>query len=364
MNNPSLFSPSTSINLIVKTAGNACNINCMYCFEKDKHVSNKFISCDTLEKMIEKVSGTCTVVFHGGEPLIVGKDYFEGLLNTVEKYYPQKITAIRVQTNGTLLTEDWIQLIFHKYKHLNIEIAISLDGTFEMNRLRVDNNNLNTFDDIIHAFNLLDKHGIKAGMLSVISKNSLKYSKEYIELIDSISNIKFVKINALFNIENNQLTGDSITPSEYAKFIIETSEWYIKSNLYKRLPIEPFLSILQRINNKKSKYCNYSARKCFNYLSVYPDGSIGPCDCFSVNDFNIELNTGSLDEAVLSTVNSEKCSVLNKLLEECSDCSIKDFCLSGCLSQRYYFNNNFELKADFCNSKHLLYNAFNNLKLK
>lgn len=364
MNDISLFTPSSGVNLIIKNAGNACNINCKYCFEKAKEVTTKFIEPNFLESIINKVEKTCTIVFHGGEPLIVGIEHFEKLLQIADKYYPHKVTAIRIQTNGTLIDESWIELLFHKYKHLNIEIAISLDGSFEMNMLRNDYSDNNTFSKVVSAFDLLNKHGISAGMLSVISKNSLPYAKQYIDFINSLPNVKFVKINALFNIENNQLSTDSILPSEYAKFIVETSKWYLSTKLYQKVAIEPFLSIIQRINNKKSRYCNYSTRKCFNYLSVYPDGSIGPCDCLSVNDFCINNNSNSLNINIINTLESPKCNNLYEIISSCDDCDIKDFCMGGCISQRYYFRNNKELMSDFCLSKHYLYDTFKHFTLK
>lgn len=364
MNDISLFTSDAGINLIIKTAGNECNIDCRYCFEKNKDVSSCKVDVFLLEQTIQKIDGVCTVVFHGGEPLIVGLKHFEALLKVVEKYYPFKVTAIRVQTNGTLLDDEWINLLFVKYKHLKIEISISLDGTYKMNELRVGYDGVNTFQKVIDSFNLLNRYGISAGMLSVISKSALPYAKEYIELIASIPNIKFVKVNALFNVENNFLTEESITPTEYVKFIIQVSEIYINTRLYKKLPIEPFLSIIQRINGKPSRYCNYSSRKCFNYISLYPDGTIGPCDCLSINQFHIDNAFETINKCITQYLTTESAEQLKRLILECSECDIKDFCMGGCLSQRYYFDGNKQLKREFCSSKHMLYDTFKNIKLK
>lgn len=358
MNDICLFTSDTGTNLIIKTAGNACNINCRYCFEKNKEVSNCKVDDFLLEQMIQKIDDTCTVVFHGGEPLIVGLEHFELLLKVVEKYYPSKVTSIRVQTNGTLLNDEWINLLFIKYRHLKIEIAISLDGTSEMNELRVGYDEINTFKKIIDSFNLLNEYGIGAGMLSVISKSALPYAREYVDLIASIPNVNFVKINALFNVENNLLTSESITPTEYAKFVIQVSEIYINTRLYKKLPIEPFLSIVQRINNKPSRYCNYSFRKCFNYVSLYPDGSIGPCDCLSINQFHIDATFETINKCITQYLTTESAERLKKLILECSKCDIREFCMGGCLSQRYYFDENEQLKKEFCFSKYMLYRLF------
>lgn len=356
-----LFEENRNINLIIKTVGNACNINCAYCFEQAKEIKKEFITPEKLEKIIEKVQTTCSVVFHGGEPLMVGCENFSALLDVVRKYYFNKVIAVRIQTNGTLLDEEWMELLYEQYNDLNIEIAISLDGTRKMNRHRVDYEGIETFDKIKAAYDLLHKHNKLAGMLSVVSRQALEEVIDYIDLISSIPNLKFVKINALFNVENDILTKDSITPMEYAEFVYSVACRYIETGLYKKVAIEPILSILQRINGRRSKYCNYSERKCFNYLSIYPDGKVGPCDCFSVNEFMISdvyKSNNMLSDDVWNYVESEKSLYLEHLIDICNDCNIKDFCMGGCLSQRYYFRNNQQLLENFCKSKHYLYEHF------
>ena len=350
----------TVVNLIVKTAGSLCNIACTYCFEQVKDVDINCLTAENLKKAIDKIQGKCTLVFHGGEPLIVGKDRFRQYLDIVRKYYGTKILVVRVQTNGTLLDLEWLEMLFNEYHDLNIEIAISLDGTERMNQYRIDHKGMPTYHKILNGFELLKQHNKKAGMLSVISKDSLQYFKEYIDLIEKISNISFVKINALFNVVNNELTHNSITPIEYSKFIINVGNEYIKRELYKKIALEPILSILQRLNNKDSRYCNYSSRKCFNYISLYPDGSIGPCDCLSVNEFYIGniKNDSSINEQTMQYLNESKESILVELLNKCKVCEIESFCKGGCLSQRYYFNENKLLREEFCESKKMLFSAF------
>lgn len=357
-----LYNRDNNINLVVKTSGNACNINCSYCFEQVKNVAHNIITPNILRKTLENIPNTCSIIFHGGEPLIIGKKKFSELLDVTREFFPHKIIAVRIQTNGTLLDEEWLDIIYSKYADLEIEIAISLDGTEYMNRLRIDYYGNSTFDSVRKAFRLLESRGKQAGMLSVISKGSLPYFKEYIDFIASIPNVRFVKINALFNMEGTQLTSDSITPQEYASFIIDSSFYYVQSNLYQKIAIEPFLSILQSVNCKASRYCNYSCTKCYNYLSLYPDGSIGPCDCLSVNDFYItnvnELENKGIEDLITITTNSKSTNVLTELINECKNCDILSFCTGGCISQRFYLSKNKMLKKEYCDAKHKLYDAF------
>lgn len=365
MNSTSLCNDREVLNLIVKTAGSLCNIACTYCFEQVKDVDVTALKPEKLEKTIQQIECSCSLVFHGGEPLIVGKVIFQEYLDIVKKYYPKKIEVVRIQTNGTLLDEEWMDIFFKKYKDLNIEIAISLDGNELMNQYRIDHNGNPTFSRVLEAFNLLNKYGKSAGMLSVISKPALPRYLEYVDLVQSIPNISFIKLNPLFNVSENQLTDNSITPSQYSEFVIKVSNEYIRRGLYNKFAMEPLLSILQRINGKKSRYCNYSNRKCYNYISIYPDGSLGPCDCLSVNSFylgNIDNNL-SINQQITNYMISNNSQKLKALLQMCDKCNITSFCQGGCLSQRYYFSGNKKLLDDFCKSKYLLYNAFQEYKV-
>ena len=353
--------------IILKTTGNACNINCKYCFELKKNVSNSIISPETLEKLIHKISIHFPIIFHGGENFLINKNKFRELLSIVKRNYPHKITSVKIQSNGTLLDSEWCEILFNEYKDLGIDIALSLDGTKEMNSLRVDQNNLNTFDKVLNAYKLLEKYGKKSGMLSVISKNSLDFHNEYVDFISSIPNLTFVKINALFNVDKNNLSEDSVTPTEFANFIIKVAEHYINNKLYNRLPIEPILSILQKLKGKESRYCNYQKNKCYNYISVYPDGQIAPCDCFSADEFTIaylDKLDDDLEIAIDQAIKKGNSLTLQNIVKNCEMCKIKNFCTGGCLSQRYYFSGNKELSDDFCASKHRLYNYFSNLVIK
>ena len=215
-----LYEYGSGANLIVKTAGNACDLDCRYCFEKGKSVPHDPMPLPVLKRAIQAVPEPCSLVMHGGEPLIIGHERFQEYLDIISAYYPEKVNAVRVQTNGALLDDEWVELLFKRNSHLDIEIAISLDGTERMNLLRTDRRGNNSFARVLGAFRLLERYGIRPGMLSVISRQTIQAggAREYAELLKSIPNLAFVKINALFNIENNELTPDSITPSEYSQF--------------------------------------------------------------------------------------------------------------------------------------------------
>ncbi len=120
------------MNIMFKTT-NACNVNCSYCFDKNNQVSSlKDISIMPVERVLEcfnkiiKSTNMIDWVWHGGEPLLAGYEWFEQVLYEMRLIEMQKEVNLSfgIQTNGLLLNQDFIDL-FDKY---NVKISISYDG--------------------------------------------------------------------------------------------------------------------------------------------------------------------------------------------------------------------------------------------
>ena len=158
-----LRNSSKTLQIILKIPGNGCNIDCEYCFEKEKRVSHEFFKPDLLDRIINKVDNNIVITFHGGEPLLIGKKRFIDLLEVIRQK-PDKVDGVFIQSNGILLDEEWVDILYRQYKDLNIEMSLSLDGSESMNQLRVDYDGHGTFQRVIDSYELLYKHGIKAAL--------------------------------------------------------------------------------------------------------------------------------------------------------------------------------------------------------
>lgn len=341
---------SPSINLIVKLSGTRCNLQCDYCFEKRKSISSPqdgFVSIQQIEKFIQNSESPINLVFHGGEPLLAPPSFFREMLNSL-RLQKNRIKSVQIQTNGTLLSQELIDVFWKEFSDYSIEIAISLDGNETMNALRVSQGK-ESFSQVMRAFQLLEKNGISAGVLSVIHRNSLPMYKAFIDFISSIPNVKFLKLNPLHLLsEDASLLPDSISPSEFAYFVINLFSCYVNSKLYERFPIEPCLSIIQRISGCDTHYCNYSNRKCTNFICLYPNGTMSLCDSLPYDGFSF-------------TELQKKKSVAKSivpLLDVCSTCNLFDFCKGGCLGIRFSMMISEQLQKDYCLSKRILHDFF------
>lgn len=344
--------------LVLKLAGTACNIDCTYCGEKDKELKfdHRFMTPDQLTQSVRRVNRKVDLLFHGGEPLLVGIKRFRALLEATTALGDQ-VKFVGIQTNGTLLTKAWTDLFFNEFKGLGIEVSISLDGPLDLNRLRITYSGRSTWEATRRGFQILENAGQKAGLLSVVSRHSLGYEAEYAEFLSTIPNLRFVKINPLFDVFEGRLTCDSITPSEFTCFLQSVAKHWIGTRAYERYPIEPLLSFIQVLMSIDSKYCTFNQRKCLNFSTVYPDGSTGICDNFSINDFIVPADEGTDFMGQLRDLAlGDKTRQLHDLNDRCLSCDIYAKCGGGCPSQRLALQQAGEhLFEDYCRHRNEMF---------
>ena len=153
-----------------------CELACKYCYmwcDKRKNLG-KVQDMDTLKNLLNKLTrdyDTIKFLWHGGEPLLPGLSYYKKVYE-VEKYFIEK-TGVKIensmQTNGILLTEEYLDLLLDKLK---MNIGISLDGYKEIqNYYRPKKGGKESFDETIEAYYLLKKKQGRAGIISVVSSD-------------------------------------------------------------------------------------------------------------------------------------------------------------------------------------------------
>lgn len=342
----SSLAESPSVNLLVKLPGTFCNYSCAYCFEHLKKAPNSyqgFVTVDGLKSVLREVDLPVNVVFHGGEPLLYPIDGFREMLKEIRKF--PNVKYIQIQTNGSLLTQAHVDLFWREFSNLKIEISISLDGDRESNHLRRDAQGKETFNNVLNAYSLLHANGVKAGLLSVLHRGSIGRHMDYVNMLSGIPNVSFVKLNALHLMDGDRLTGESVSPTEYMNLACQIHAEYVKRKMYERFPIEPFLGAMQAFRGMDSKYCNFSNRKCNNFICLYPSGKLTLCDSLPMSDFSL----GGFAERMSAV------GLLNELQASCAKCPLVNFCRGGCLGLRFQMRNNSDLMRDYCISRLMLY---------
>lgn len=171
---------------MIKPAGAACNLDCVYCFYLHKtellnHNPSSRMSDDVLEQHIRQyiqAQDGDAVVFswQGGEPTLTGLDFFRRVVELEARYRkPFQRIENDLQTNGTLLTEEWAVFL----KRHNFLVGLSIDGPRDLHdKYRLNKGGEPTFDKVIKAARLLKKHDVSFNALCVVNRDNAQHPRD------------------------------------------------------------------------------------------------------------------------------------------------------------------------------------------
>lgn len=181
-----------AFNLMIKPAGSLCNLDCSYCYYLDKSAiyggREPRMSREMLEAVIREYIRAnevpeVTFNWHGGEPLVLGMDFYREALALQRRYADGKVVHNTLQTNGTLLTREWADF----FAQNGFLIGISLDGPAGVHdRYRRDKGGSPTFDRVVRGITLLREAGAEFNTLSTVNKASEGRGREVYRFLKSL----------------------------------------------------------------------------------------------------------------------------------------------------------------------------------
>lgn len=172
--------------VFVKPIGSICNLDCHYCYYlKKEHLYPQGESFRMPEDILEeyivqhiKVYPEAVIRFswHGGEPTVLGLDYFRKIVALQRKHQPPDQRIMNgMQTNGTLLDEDWCRFLAEE----GFAVGLSLDGPQDMHdRYRLTKDQKSTFEATMHGYELLRQHGVNCDILCVVNAHNVRHPNE------------------------------------------------------------------------------------------------------------------------------------------------------------------------------------------
>lgn len=341
--------------LIVKLT-NSCNLNCSYCYYRRNMNPNlhKVISRNNLDLMIRNLLSNneryAHFIWHGGEPLLAGIDTFRFIVEKQKEYNYKNLKIINgVQTNGTLLNDEYIQ--FFEENHFSI--GISFDGPFDIH----SNGRGTTQSEYLHILSSIDKLCIpdaKWGVLCVVGKNHINNEQNLFDALRKyhIKNIGFLPCV----VQNNGVLDQdaTITPSEYGRFLVNFFDIWINSDIH-RMSIRNYDDAIRHFKGYPAFTC-IGKNHCNSYLTVTPDGGIYLCDNFSTNEVH---HVGSIENGFSSIQLSAPMQwiieSMKDIPEGCRKCRYYDGCFGGCKYYRWISNHNMTQRQYYCQATRQLY---------
>jgi uncharacterized protein len=310
-----------------------------------KEIFNRSISF--IQKLTEEQKNPKNqITFHGGEPLLAGKEFYKSALSHLTEIFNCK-TNLSIQSNLWLLDDEFSEL-FKKY---HVGIGTSLDGPAHINDIqRSAGYSINTFAGI----ELLKKQGMSCGCIATFTKQSA-------EKLEEVFNF-FIEKDLHFNVHAAikpffQAKDDVfLNPIEFGQMLIRLLELYLK-NLNK-IQIGTLDTFIKNVANKKSGLCTFT--KCLgDYLAIDPKGDLYTCNRFVGNQAfcigNIN-KINSFSDITKSAAWQKQQAWQEWIDKECKDCTYKEFCNGGCPYSAFASSNGALQKDPMCEAYKKIYN--------
>ena len=342
-----------NIQFLIKPSSSLCNMNCKYCFYHDEaknreQASFGLMTESTIDALLQKVFASSydqvSLMFQGGEPTLVGLDFFRFVTEKVKEYNKQSIRVdYAIQTNGLNITEEWAKF-FAKHRFL---VGISLDGTKQIHNLnRIDNNGEETHKRIMHSIEILKKEKVPFNILSVVTKSFARHidSAWRFFMDNGIDYLQFIPCLDPIGCERGK-EKYSLTPKEYGEFLKKTFDyWYNAIMCNKYVYVRYFDELLFLVTGAGCPSCSMSGR-CVNQLVVEADGSVYPCDFYVLDEYKIgNILTDSIEDLKNKGDNSSFVTQSDRYKNACAECKWYGLCRGGC--RRDYEN----VQNYFCES--------------
>ena len=334
-----------------------CNLNCAYCFDRPlrKKYGKLIMNMDTVKRMVENMNRDqrkCyCFTWHGGEPLMCGVEWYEKSMEYMYKNLDY-IPPFTIQTNGTLLTEEYIAMLT-SYK---IYIGVSYD--FESEELGIKSLRKNITEEHMGQINEWIKkyQGTPIGSITVVNAENYKYLKEIHQALDKKG--LHCSYNPVYPTDDVYVDNKMFfTMEEFAKEFGKMVPYILRErpDFHER----NILMSMSYLFGGTYSCCN--RKDCsYGWVGIGPNGYISHCDTLSYGSLGFDT---IFDYQAITdfqyTKNYENIVALRKKYrtEKCSKCVISDICpgtcFSNCLNNA---NNGLAINQNACDD--LAYSMF------
>jgi uncharacterized protein len=341
-----------AFHVMAKPTGSACNLNCDYCFFLKKeglYPGSTFRMSDEVhEAYIRQLLEAhevpeVTVAWQGGEPTLMGLDFFRRSL-ALQKKCQKPGTRIEntFQTNGILLDEEWCRS-FHENKFL---IGLSLDGPQALHdTYRKDKGGRGTFERVARAARLLQAQQVEFNILCTVNANNADHPSEVYRFFrDDLraQYIQFIPIVERIN-ENgetgfqagNRVTDRSVRPDQWGRFLNEIFDEWVKRDVG-RMFVLNFDGALAGWLGRAGTVCIFGPT-CGQGVALEHNGDLYSCDHFVEPNYYLG---NILETPLIELVDSEKQRKFGQdkwdtLPRYCRQCQVLRICNGECPKHRF-----------------------------
>jgi uncharacterized protein len=366
----SLMGVQCRFHAMVKPIGSTCNLDCAYCYylSKEKLLGQQRgqrIADDLLEEYIRQyIQGQdgdeIVFTWQGGEPTLLGLDFFRKVVDLERKYQPahQRIEN-DLQTNGTLLTDEWCQFL----RRHNFLVGLSIDGPKDLHdAYRVTKGGQPTFDKVMGAVKLLRKHGVKFNTLTVVNRLNARRPLDVYRFLRrevGSTTIQFIpcvepkgfqttapqhwdpatlpivgSAAARPGTPDSAVTDWSVDPDDWGDFLCRCfDEWYRKD--VGLVLVNLFETAVAQTLGMDAQICIYNDF-CGKGVAMEHDGDVYSCDHYIYPEYRLgNIRERTISSMVFSQKQRDFGFLKSKALpRQCRECPHLNLCWGECPKNR------------------------------
>ena len=343
--------------VMLKPAGAHCNLACKYCYYLEKNnlyqnshrhlMTDEMLEQFTREYIEAQTMPQVLFTWHGGEPLMRSIDFYKKALALQKKYAHGKQIDNVIQTNGTLLTDEWCE--FFAQNHWLV--GISIDGPQEYHdHYRVTPAGKPSWEKVMQGIQLLKKHRVEWNAMAVVNAYNAEHPLEFYHFFrdNGCQYLQFTPIverltehedgRTLASLADDReipLTDASVTPQQWGNFLCTIFDDWVRHDVGKTF-VEIFDCTLANWMGVLPGICAYS-KECGHAGVMEHNGDVYSCDHFVFPEYKL----GNIrEQSLIDMLYGEKQQVFSRLKHtslprQCKECDMEFACHGECPKNRF-----------------------------
>lgn len=343
--------------VMLKPAGAHCNLACKYCYYQEKNklyptaqrhlMSDEMLEQFTREYIEAQTMNQVLFTWHGGEPLLRSIDFYRKALSLQQKYAGGRRIDNVIQTNGTLLTDEWCE--FFAQNHWLV--GISIDGPQpDHDHYRLTAAGKPSWQKVMQGIKLLKKHGVEWNAMAVVNAYNANHPLEFYRFFKE-NGCQFLQFTPIVERQTRHedgrtlasladkneipLSEASVTPEQWGYFLSAIFDEWVRKDVGK-IFVEIFDCTLANWMGISPGICAYS-KECGHAGVIEHNGDVYSCDHFVFPEYKLgNIRDHSLIDMLYGEQQQEFSRLKHSSLpRQCKECDMEFACHGECPKNRF-----------------------------
>ncbi len=347
---------SKPLYVLAKPVGASCNLRCKYCYYLEKshlyrNAPARVMSDELLERFVQEYIQAQTMsqvlfTWHGGEPLMRPLSFYRKAVALQEKYAFGRQIDNTIQTNGTLLTDEWCEF----FKEHNWLVGISIDGPQEFHdEYRRTASDKPSWQKVMRGTRLLRKHGVEWNAMAVVNDFNAGYPLEFYHFFKEMG-AKYIQFAPVVErmaahsdgrhlatlVDQECPVADfSVSPAQWGDFLCAIFDEWVRHDVGQTY-VEIFDCTLANWVGERPGICVY-AKECGHAGVMEFNGDVYSCDHFVFPEYKLgNIRDRTLVEMLYGEQQRQfSCLKHATLPKQCKECEWEFACHGECPKNRF-----------------------------